>query len=161
MQIIVGEIQKLIPTAEPNCNMLHLRLLLKITQGLKLIQGTVDLWLVCWGYIFQKSYSKATYIRQISSQELSEVCSINLLLAHQHTCSQHRLSRPSLFTEQRRRLKKGVNETANSMTLVFPLGLKQSRIGDIPVWNFLEREWEITSQRWSGMKKFVSTRLAH
>lgn len=71
---MTGKVQNFIPTAEPNCNMLYLRLLLKIVQGLKLIQGTADLSLVLWEPILQKSCSRAIYVRQttVSSCELSQ-----------------------------------------------------------------------------------------
>lgn len=115
--------------------MVYSRLLLKIIQGLKLIQGTVDLLLVLWEAILQKSCSKAIYVRQttVSSQELSQGhVNTSLPLAHHHTCSQQGPSSAIPFPEGRRWLKKAANETANSMVLVFPLDLKQSKIGDLP-----------------------------
>lgn len=66
MQITLDEIQNLIPSAELNCNMLYLRLLLKTIQGLKLIQSTVCILLVLWESVPQKSCCKAIYVRKIS-----------------------------------------------------------------------------------------------
>lgn len=59
----------------------------------------------------------------VSSQELSGTCNTNLPLAHHHTCSQQGPSNIVLFTEEMDE-KKALNETENSVVLVFPLDLK-------------------------------------
>lgn len=98
------------------------------------MQGAVNLLLALCESILQKSSSKAIYVRQITvrSQELSGAHNTNLPLAHHHTCSQQRLSSAIPFIEEGSWLKKAVNETANSMVLLFPLDLKESKIGDLP-----------------------------
>lgn len=58
----------------------------------------------------------------VSSQELSGARNTNLPLAHHHTCSQQGPSSVAPFTEEMD--EKAVNETENSVVLVFPLDLK-------------------------------------